>query len=332
MPIRVAIDAMGGDHAPAAAVEGSALAIAESDDLVVLLVGQTERLNAEIERLGVASPALRVVEAPEVIGMDESPTAAVKKKRHSSVHIGLGAHKAGQADAFVSAGNTGAVMAASLFILGRVSGVSRPSVVTIFPTTHGRCVVLDAGTNVDCKPEHLVQFAKMGSVYAERILGAKDATVGLLNIGEEPGKGNELAKATHDLLQAEDALNFKGNIEGRDVFNHGADVVVCDGFVGNVMLKFGESLAGFIKHLFGGEMKRLQYTPEQMQLVGQVMKGVSRNFDYEETGGAPLLGVSGNVLIAHGSSSARAFKKLVLAGAEVARRDVAGSIAAVFAP
>ncbi|GAB5521678.1 MAG: phosphate acyltransferase PlsX [Rhodothermales bacterium] len=330
MPIRVAIDAMGGDHAPTAAVEGSALALAESDDLAVLLVGQADRLNAEIDRLGLASEALRVVDAADVIGMDESPAAAVKKKRQSSIHIGLGAHKAGHADAFVSAGNTGAVMAASLFILGRVSGVSRPSVVTLFPTTQGRCVVLDAGTNVDCRPEHLVQFAKMGSVYAERVFSAGQASIGLLNIGEEPGKGNELAKETYDLLQAEADLNFKGNIEGRDVFNHGADVVVCDGFVGNVMLKFGESMAGFLKHLFGAEMKRLHYTPEQMQLVGQVMKGVSRNFDYEETGGAPLLGVNGNVLIGHGSSSVRAFRKLVLAGAEVARRDVAGSIAAVF--
>ncbi|RMH50647.1 MAG: phosphate acyltransferase PlsX, partial [Bacteroidetes bacterium] len=235
-----------------------------------------------------------------------------------------------QADAFISAGNTGAVMAASLFILGRLPGVQRPTVIGFFPTPESYCIVLDVGTNIDCKPEHLVQFAQMGSVYAERVLHRPSPGVALMNVGEEPGKGNELVKSAYALLKDTPGLNFVGNIEGRDVFRHAADVVVCDGFVGNVMLKLGESVVPLLKHLVGREMQRRALPPEQQQLVLEVLRATLRPFNYEEFGGAPLLGVDGTVLIGHGSSTARAIERMIQSAAEVARQQVAASIAAAL--
>lgn len=331
MPIRIAVDAMGGDHAPAVVVEGVVEALQNEQDLEILLIGPTDQVQAALDACdGADELPIHLVEAPEVIGMGESPASAVKSKRRSSIHVGLGLHKQGKADAFVSAGNTGAVMAASLFILGRLPNVARPSITTLFPTTKSRCVVLDIGANVDCKPEHLVQFAQMGAIYAERILKQERPAVGLLNIGEEPGKGNEQSKAAHTLLEQTASINFVGNVEGRDVMQHAADVIVCDGFVGNVMLKFGESMANMLKHVFAQEIQRLQLAPADVQVVMQVLQGVRRWFDYEEEGGAPLLGVNGHVLIGHGGSTPRAIRQLICTGAEVVKQDIAGAIATVF--
>ena len=332
MPTRVAVDAMGGDKAPSVVVKGAVRAVKRDDcDVHVLLVGPEETLREAVAQEGdLDRLPLRVVDAPEVIGMSESPAAAVKSKKRSSIHVGLTAHKEGKADAFASAGNTGAVMAAALFILGRLPNIARPSIVGFCPTMEGHCIFLDVGSSVDCKPEHLDQFALMGSIYAKRILKRENPVVGLLNIGEEPGKGNELVKEAYELLDDNDRINFRGNVEGRDLMQHAADVVVCDGFVGNVVLKFGESLATTLTDMVKREMEEQELSAAEQKLVLSVLRNVQRPFDYQEHGGAPLLGVSGNVIIGHGSSSARAVERMILKAGEVAEKDMAGSIEAAF--
>lgn len=331
MAIRIAVDAMGGDKAPAVVIEGAIRAVTEDSDIQVLLFGPEDRIRRELTLSGEADGLpIEVVDAPDVIGMGEAPAQAVKTKQRSSIHLGLGAHKQGMADAFVSAGNTGAVMAASLFILGRLPGVARPSIMGFFPTTESYCVVLDVGSNVDCRAEHLVQFARMGSIYASAVMKRDRPVVGLLNIGEEPGKGNEQVKAAYEALNAASGINFKGNVEGRDLMHHVADVVVCDGFVGNVMLKFGESMATAFPHMVAQEMARQGLADAQQELVVRVLSAVRKRFNYEEYGGAPLMGVNGHVLIGHGGSSGRAIERMILTAAEEARENVAGSIAAAL--
>ncbi len=332
MPVRVAVDAMGGDHAPAVVVEGCIQAARSlSGDVQILLTGPAEEIGRLIREAGAEDAGLQVLHAPEVIGMGDSPATAVKTKTGSSIHVGLAAQREGAADAFVSAGNTGAVMAAALFILGRLPGVSRPAIIGYFPTLRDFCLLIDVGTNVDCKPEHLVQFALMGSVYAEKILRRERPVVAIMNIGEEPGKGNEQVKNAFSLLSAEPGINFRGNIEGRDLMQHPADVVVCDGFVGNIMLKLGESIASVLPQMIGAEMKRQQMGPAEQAVVGRAFEGVRRRFDYEEYGGVPLLGVGGNVIIGHGGSGARAIANMVRVAADVVRQDVSGSITTALA-
>ena len=322
---------MGGDHAPALVVEGAVQALRDADGaLRVLLVGPEAEVQAELAQHDVDGLPLQTVDAPEVIGMGEAPAAAVKTKSRSSIHVGLGAQKQGAADAFVSAGNTGAVMAAAVFGLGRVSGVSRPALPGFFPTTESHCLLLDVGANVDSRPEHLVEFAQMGRIYAERVLGRSNPTVGLLNVGEEPGKGNEAAKAAHEQLAALGGLNFVGNVEGRDLMHHAADVVVCDGFVGNVLLKFGESVRTVLPQLIGQELKAQGMGRDEAGIVQRVLGGVTNRFSYEEYGGSPLLGVDGTVLIGHGGSSARAGAQMIRRAAEVVRSDVRGHIASAL--
>ena len=326
---------MGGDDAPAVVVEGAVRAVQQaSEPLRVLLFGPEAELRAALAAQGIAAEhaaAIDIVHAPEVIAMAEAPVAAVKAKRNSSIHLGLGAHRQGQADAFLSAGNTGAVMAASLFVLGRLPGVARPTLPTFYPTTEGMCLVLDAGSNMDSKPEHLLQFAQMGAIYAQRLLKVEQPAVGLLNVGEEPGKGNELVKAAYALLQAQPELHFVGNVEGRDIMHHRADVVVCDGFVGNVILKLGESIMTVLPKMIHQEMAVLGLTPEQQQTVGHVFGSVKRRFNPEEYGGgAPLLGIDGTVFVGHGSSSARAIERLILTAARAASLDLTRLIADVF--
>ncbi len=324
------MDAMGGDQAPAVVVEGAVRAARRAEgSFELLLFGPEALLQEELAR-NEATGAIRIVDAPEVIGMAEAPAAAVKTKQASSIHRGLGAHRQGLADAFVSAGNTGAVMAASLFILGRLPGVARPTLVGYYPSADSFSLVVDVGSNIDCKPEHLVQFAQMGALYAERILKRPDPTVGLLNIGEEPGKGNEQTKAAYTLLAQTPGLHFRGNIEGRDLLHHAADVIICDGFVGNVILKVGESVATALPVMLKREMARQGRTPAEQAVIEEVFRGVLRAFNYEEYGGAPLLGVDGHVIIGHGSSSARAVERMIEVAVEVARQDVARSIASAL--
>lgn len=331
MAVRVAVDAVGGDHAPEVVIEGAIQALQQSDDLEVVLVGPEATVREALAAHDTGGLALDVLDAPEVIEMGESPTAAVKGKPRSSIHVGLGAHKQGAVDAFASAGNTGAMMAASLFILGRLPGVARPALPGYFPTTKSFSIVIDVGANVDSKPEHLVQFAQMGQVYTERIFQRPGATVGLLNVGEEPGKGNDAAKEAYDLLDALDGFPFAGNMEGRDIMHHAADVIVCDGFVGNIVLKLGESLTTVLPQLIGAEIQRQGLGADEVGLIKRVFGNVTKPFNYEEYGGVPLLGVDGIAVVGHGGSSARAIATMIRRAAECARQDVRGAIAAALA-
>ncbi|MAQ93179.1 MAG: phosphate acyltransferase [Rhodothermaceae bacterium] len=331
MPVRVAVDAMGGDYAPGVVVEGVLDALAEAGDRVtVLLVGREAEVRAELDRLGGAeNETLRVVDAPQAIGMGESPTVALKTKPESSIHIGIGAVKNGRADAFASAGNTGAVMTAALFGLGRLPGVLRPALPGYLPTPSGTCVVLDVGANVEVRPEHLVQFAQMGAVFGAAFLGKEDPTVGLINVGEEPGKGTDTVKEAHKTLAAlgeQGTIRFVGNVEGRDILQHGADVCVCDGFVGNVVLKLAESVATILPQMVKTEIGRQELAPEQAQLVGGVLKGMLAPFDYQAFGGVPMLGIDGTVVIGHGGSSARAIRQMVLSTASLVEQNLTARI------
>jgi len=332
MASRIAVDAMGGDDAPSAVVEGAIQAVRHADeDLQILFVGP----EAQIQEVLDAHPAppegaFRVVDAPDVIGMGEAPAAAVKQKTNSSIHQGLAAHHDGKADAFVSAGNTGAIMGAAMFILGRIPGVERPSIAGFFPNLRGSSVVLDIGSNVDCKPNHLVQFARMGTIYARRALGNDDPTVGLLNIGEEPGKGDELAKQAYDLLQDTDDVHFTGNVEGGDLLLYAADIIICDGFVGNVLLKFGESMTTVLSEMTQQEMDRQALDAEEQALVTGVLGEVRKHFDPESLGGAPLLGVDGNVLIGHGSSSPDVIEQMVHTASAVAGTEMVPALKSAF--
>ena len=331
MPVRVAVDAMGGDYAPGVVVEGVLDALAEAGDrLTVLLVGREAEVRAELDRLGGGeNETLRVVDAPQAIGMGESPTVALKTKPESSIHIGIGAVKNGRADAFASAGNTGAVMTAALFGLGRLPGVLRPALPGYLPTPSGTCVVLDVGANVEVRPEHLVQFAQMGAVFGAAFLGKEDPTVGLINVGEEPGKGTDTVKEAHKTLAAlgeQGTIQFVGNVEGRDILQHGADVCVCDGFVGNVVLKLAESVATILPQMVRSEIGRQELAPEQAQLVGGVLKGMLAPFDYQAFGGVPMLGIDGTVVIGHGGSSARAIRQMVLSTASLVEQNLTARI------
>lgn len=345
MPLRIAIDAMGGDHAPENVVEGAIAAANRSpDDIRVILVGREEAIrdclpesepdsedrSEDESEDGGLPPGIEIVHAEDVIGMGESPATALKTKSNSSIHVGLGLLAERKADSFVSAGNTGAVMAASVFVPGRIEGVLRPSIASYYPTSQSFCIVLDVGANVECKPEHLLQFAKMGRVYMERVHQRENPTVALMNIGEEPTKGNDLVKEAYKLLEEDPGLNFVGNIEGRDLMAHGADLVICDGFVGNIILKLGESVATILVDMLKTEVESMKLSWDERATVAKVVGTVKKRFDYEEFGGAPLLGIRGNIMIGHGGSTPKAFERLILAGAEMARQTVAASITKAF--
>jgi len=311
---RIALDAMGGDFAPRATVAGALLALSELDPAhSIQLVGQSAVIHGELDALArdaeyAAVSAQRgrldIVEAAEIIAMTDKPAAAVRGKPNSSMLVGLRLQADGQSDAFVSAGNTGAQMAASMLVLRLHAGLKRPAIATVFPTARKPVVVLDSGANVDCSPDELAQFARLGVVYAEDILGRDNPAVGLLSIGEEAEKGNAVVKEAHQLLQS-GGINFVGNVEGRDLpvgaCDRGPiDVVVCDGFVGNVVLKFYEAIAPFIIGLL-----------KTSGLDERTMMKALKQLDYSEHGGAPLLGVNGVSIISHGKSSPRAIKNAI---------------------
>ena len=321
---------MGGDAAPSVVIEGALRAArSAAEPLRILLFGPEPELRAELgDRV---SSAVEIVDAPQVIGMAESPVAAVRAKRRSSIHHGLQANRNGRADAFLSAGNTGAIVAAAQFILGRLPGVARPSIPAYYPTVKGVCLVLDVGSNMDSKAEHLLQFAQMGSAYARFLLDLKEPAVGLLSVGEEPGKGNELVKGAYDLFRAAPNIRFVGNVEGRDIMHHGADVVVCDGFVGNVVLKLGESIMTAVPELIRQEMVAKGLGTTHMDAFRQVFGGLKRRFNPEYYGGgSPLLGVDGTVFILHGSSRARALERCILMAARAATTQLRAAIAAAL--
>lgn len=325
----IALDAMGGDKAPDINVEGAILAVQQSDN-DILLVGKQDILYKQLEKWSkvYTFPAdrIKVVNASEVIEMGEHPANAARHKKDSSMAVCCKMVSSGQADAFVSMGNSGAAMATSLLYLKRIDGISRPAISTSFPTISGRCIVVDVGANVDCKPDNLLQFAIMGSVYCQNVLGIEKPRVGILSIGEEESKGNELIFEASRLIKNTN-LNFIGNIEGGDIPKAKADVVVCDGFVGNVFLKSSEGIAEMMVKLIKGAIASNPLYWGAVPFLKFAMKGVKRKIDYGEQGGAPLLGVNGPCLIGHGKSNAKAVKNAIGFAARYAKSNVAEKIA-----
>ncbi len=316
--LKIAVDAMGGDQGPSVVVEGVVEVIPrlnQGEELV--LVGDSERLKREIGVFSTNFLPISLVHASQVIQMDESPITALRKKKNTSIAVALSLHRQGRVDAVVSAGNTGAVMASSVWTLKRLEGVDRPAIASFFPTEKEPIIVLDVGANADCKPLNLYQFAVMGSIYARSILGRRNPRVGLLSIGEESSKGNELTLEAHRLL-GRSSLNFIGNLEGKDILTGDVDVVVCDGFVGNVILKFTESIERILTTHFNKHLRSNLRSKLGALLLKPVFENFRKDFDYAEYGGAPLLGIDGVSIICHGKSSPKAISNAIL----VARRMV----------
>ncbi len=322
--VRIALDAMGGDHAPSVVVEG-AVAAAREFRVEVLLVGPQDTVRAELAKHDVSGLSLPIVHAEEVVGMQEHAATALRQKRRSSIAVGIKMVHDGEADAFVSAGNSGAVMASALFGLGRIQGIDRPALGTVFPTTTGKCFVIDAGANVDCKAEYLQQFAIMGSAYMERVLGIPDPRVALLSNGEEETKGNALVLESIPLLKSA-PVNFVGNVEGKDIPNGGADVVVTDGFAGNVVIKLSEGLATALFDIIRAELTAGFTSKLAAALLKPAFRRVRRRLDYAEYGGAPLLGVKGVAIIAHGRSNALAIKNAVRVARQAVDQELVDAI------
>ncbi|MGQ0562114.1 MAG: phosphate acyltransferase PlsX [Gemmatimonadota bacterium] len=317
--MHIALDAMGTDRHPATEVLGAVRALRDlPGDFEILLVGDQPAIETQLAQAGdYPKQRLHVVHASQTITPNEGAVTAVRRKQDSSIVVGLRLQQEGKADAFISAGSTGAVMAASLFLLRPLAGVDRPSVSTILPTAGAPTLLIDAGTNVDSKPHNLLQFARLGAVYAQDVLGCEEPRVGLLNIGEEPEKGNELAVAAHELLRESD-LRFVGNVEGRDIVRGVCDVLVTDGFAGNILLKFYESIASF---MYGMIARELEAAGAEIDL-----DKIFHKFDYTEYGGAPLLGVNGISIICHGGSPPRAIRNAVRAAIQSVERDLVGHI------
>lgn len=319
--MRVALDAMGGDYAPSVTVEGAVETVDEHEDIDVILIGDEAVIRKQLGNKRYNANRVSLRHASQVVEMHDSPTSAMRKKKDSSIRIGIDLVKSGEADAFVSAGHSGVVMATSLLVLGTSREVDRPAIATIMPTLKDTFVLLDAGANVDCKPENLLQFALMGNTYCRLVLGKPEPKVALLSIGEEDTKGNELTKIAFKLIKGTQ-LNFIGNIEGKDIFTGKADVVVCDGFIGNIALKISEGLAETIL-----KMLKREITSGSTGRIGYLMmKPAIRNFkkktDYDEYGGAPLLGINGTCIISHGRSTSKAIKNALRVAADYAAKKV----------
>ena len=331
MAVVIALDAMGGDHAPSSVVEGAYLALKESPHRLIL-VGRREEVEREMSRLGpVPHPTrLSVVDARDVIEMHESPVVALRQKKHSSIRVACHLVREGQADGVVSAGNTGAVMVTAKVVMGTLPGIERPAVMAVLPNLKGRSVWLDVGANVEPRPEHLLQFAVMGQIYSREILGVREPRVGLLSVGEEESKGNTVTKETLGLLRGS-RMNFVGNVEGRDIFNGNADVIVSDGFTGNVSLKAIESVAEMLAVLLRQEIKSSLPARLGYLFSRGAFARFKKKIDYAEYGGMPLLGVKGSAIICHGRSSARAIKNAVRVAGEVIEGRVNDRIQEVMA-
>lgn len=319
--MKIVVDAMGGDHAPGEIVAGALQA--SLDGINVILVGDRDKIADSMS--GQRCGRVDVVHATETISMGEHPASAVRRKKDSSIVKSVQMVREGTACAFVSAGSTGAVMAASLLGMGRIKGIDRPAIASVFPTAGGGTVLLDVGANVDSRPRNLLQFGIMGHLYAQKILGMENPSVGLLNVGEEDTKGNELTQEAFPLLK-EAGLNFKGNVEGRDLFNGSVNVVVCDGFVGNIVLKAGEGLAMSLMHMMKEEISRHWVSRVGAALTLSSMKAVRKRVDYAEYGGAPLLGVNGVVIVCHGSSTAVAVSNAIRVAAGAVRGGLVNAI------
>jgi glycerol-3-phosphate acyltransferase PlsX len=319
---------MGGDYAPGNVVTGVRQALQDSAGAIeVILAGIENEIRAEFapdsnwwssaEKTGICS----IAHASEVITMNDPPNVALKTKKDSSIAVGITLHQEGKADAFVSAGNTGAVLSASTLILGRIKGVARPTIGAVLPTAQAPCFMVDAGTNVDCRPRHLFEFGVMGSIYMSSLLGKERPSVGLLSIGEEDIKGNEASLEAFALFK-ESKLNFVGNIEGRDILKGNVDVAVCDGFVGNIVLKFGESVPGFLKAKLTAFAATGFLNKLRVLMARGGLRAALKTLDYQEYGGVPLLGVNGVTIIGHGGSTPKAIKNMIHRAEEMVRYRV----------
>lgn len=319
--MKIAVDAMGGDNAPHAVVAGAVLA-AQEFGVGIILVGIEQLVRRELDKHpGAAALPIEIRNAFEVVDMHDSPATVYRRKKDSSIRVANELVKNGEAAAVISAGHTGAAMSTSLFVLGRVEGVERPAIATIMPTRTGTSLILDMGANVDCKPNHLLQFAVMGDVYARNLLRNPNPRVGLLSIGEEETKGNELTKEAFKLI-SETSLNFIGNVEGRDVMSGKADVIVCDGFIGNIVLKVSESVAEAVGLFLKENIEKSTLSKIGYLLMRPAFNALRRRVDYAEYGGAPLVGINGVSIISHGRSSDRAIKNAIRVAAELAKSDV----------
>lgn len=312
---------MGGDYAPAVTIEGAIEAVTDFPDIHVILVGDETTVVRELAERRVPTERISIKHASQIVAMDESPSSAIRRKKDSSIRRGIDLVKNGEADGFVSAGHSGVVMATALMVLGMSDAVDRPAIAAIMPTLKTPFVLIDAGANLSCKPHNLLQFALMGSTYSRLILGKSEPKVALVSTGEEDTKGNELIRETFRLLKEAD-LHFIGNVDGKDIFVGDADVIVCDGFVGNVILKTSEGLADALIRMLKREVASLAAGRLGYLLLKPALRNFKRKTDYDEYGGAPLLGVQGTCIISHGRSTAKAVKNAIKVAADFARNKV----------
>ncbi|ENZ01758.1 phosphate acyltransferase [Clostridium thermobutyricum] len=325
--MKIAIDGMGGDHAPSEVVQGVVEAVKIYDDIEVYITGPEDKIKEELNKNNYSGDKIKIINANEVIGTNEHPVMALRRKKDSSIVKALNLVKSGECDAIISAGSTGAFLAGCTLIVGRIKGVERPALAPIMPGRNGSFMVIDSGANVDCKPNYLVQFANMGSIYYESVFNKKSPTVGLVNIGAEEEKGNELTKETHKLLKEEKHLNFIGNVEPREIPSGETDVLVCDGFVGNTVLKLYEGAALNLLGIIKDSIMSASFMPKMgAMLLKPVFKKLKVKFDYKEVGGAPFLGVDGICIKAHGSSDGKAFKNAIKQTRIFYSSDVIGKI------
>ncbi len=333
--VRIALDAMGGDFAPENEILGAIEVFNSGNipaELEIVFVGDEHKIKKCLAANDTSRMKYSIVHADDVVTMKDDPTEVIKTKKKSSLYIGAELHAKGGADAFVSAGNTGAMLAMSTILMGRIKGVSRPTIGTFLPSDSKYPVLLlDAGANVDCKARFLYEFAVMGSIYTSQILGIERPKIGLLSIGEEEKKGNEAVRQAHQLLK-DSNLNFIGNVEGGDIMNGSCDVVVCDGFTGNVVLKFAESFSGFLKKMFKNYANKSLANKLLMACAMPALKSVFKQFNYEEYGGVPLIGVNGVSIIGHGKSSPKAIKNMILKAVETVQKQVNGKIEIALNP
>ncbi len=317
---------MGGDLAPAVNVEGAIEAVSDNRSIRVILIGDESAISRELKDRKYPADRITIRHASEVVTMDESPSIAIRKKKNSSIHVGVRLVQSGEADGFVSAGHSGVVMATSLLFLGKSKGVDRPAIATVMPAIKGAFILLDVGATVDCKPENLLQFALMGNTYCRMIMGKKNPRVALLSIGEEDIKGNEMTKEAFKLIEKTD-VKFIRNIEGKDIFTGKADVIVCDGFTGNITLKVSEGLAEAILKMLKKEVSSISAGKIGYLLIKPAIRNFKKRTDYDEYGGAPLLGINGTSIISHGRSSAKAIKNAVTVASSFSEKKVHEAIA-----
>lgn len=321
----IALDAMGGDHAPDAIVEGALRAIRRYDDIDILLAGPEERLRGMLASADTKG-RIEIINATEVIGMDESPMMAVRRKKDASMVVAMNAVREGRAGAAVSAGSTGAVLACGMFKVGRIPGIERPALAPVLPGLKKNFMLIDSGANVDCQSRYLLQFGLMGSVYMKNVMDVKEPQVGLVNIGAEAEKGNRLTRETYELMQAQRSYCFAGNCEARDIFTGDFDVAVADGFDGNIILKHTEGLSKTIFTMLKQELMASMPTKLGAMLARPAFRRIKRRMDYNAVGGAPLLGVNGAVVKAHGSSGAEAMENAIMQARRMLEGDVVGRI------